>query len=77
MRRFLAITAILLVAPMIRAQEDFDPLDPLDDDAQIGVAVGAKIPDFRAVDQHGKLVGFDAIKGTNGAVLLFHRSADW
>ena len=62
---------------MIRAQDDFDPLDPLDDDARSGVAVGAEIPDFEAVDQHGKLVDFDALKGPNGAVLLFHRSADW
>lgn len=62
---------------MIRAQEDFDPLDPLDDDAQTGIAVGAKIPDFQAVDQHGKRVDFETLKGTNGAMLLFHRSADW
>ena len=62
---------------MVGAQEDFDPFDPLDDDAQTGVAVGAKIPDFEAVDQQGKSVGFDAIKKENGAVLLFHRSADW
>jgi len=62
---------------VIHAQEDFDPLDPIDDDAQMGIEVGVKIPEFRAVDQNGKVWDFDALKGPEGAVLVFHRSADW
>ena len=65
------------MTPVIRAQEDFDPLHPTDDDAQIGIEVGTKIPEFRAVDQNGKVWDFDALKGPKGAVLVFHRSADW
>ena len=75
--RFLALLAILLMTQAIVAQEDFDPLDPTDDDAQMGIDVGTKIPEFRAVDQNGKVWDFDALKGPKGAVLVFHRSADW
>ena len=75
--RFLALLAILLMTQAIYAQEDFDPLDPTDDDAQMGIDVGTKIPEFRAVDQNGKVWDFDALKGPKGAVLVFHRSADW
>jgi len=32
---------------------------------------------FTARDQFGKDVSSDALKGTNGTVLLFFRSADW
>jgi len=77
MMRFLALLSILLMTPAIHAQEDFDPFDPTDDDAQVGLKVGAKIPEFRAVDQNGKVWDFDALKGPKGAVLVFHRSADW
>ena len=59
------------------AQEVFDPLDPTDDDELVGIAVGEKIPSFVAVDQHGKSWSFDTLKGPKGAVLVFHRSADW
>ncbi len=75
--RLITLVAILLMAPLMRAQEDFDPLDPTDDDAQMGIEVGARIPEFRAVDQNGKEWDFDALKGPKGAVFVFHRSADW
>ena len=42
-----------------------------------GPKIGERIPDFAALDQNGALVGFDDIKGPNGAMILFHRSADW
>ncbi len=77
MIRFVVLLSILGMAPVIHAQEDFDPLDPSDDDAQMGIEVGTKIPEFRAVDQNGKVWDFDALKGPKGAVLVFHRSADW
>lgn len=40
-------------------------------------AAGGRIPPFQAPDQFGKLQTFDSIRGPNGAILLFHRSADW
>lgn len=42
-----------------------------------GPAVGQKIPPFEAVDQNGKRQTFESLKGPNGLLLLFHRSADW
>jgi hypothetical protein len=43
----------------------------------IGLAVGQKAPAFSARDQFGRVQTLDSLKGTNGTVLLFFRSADW
>ncbi len=43
----------------------------------IGLAVGQKAPAFSARDQFGRVQTLDTLKGTNGTVLLFFRSADW
>lgn len=43
----------------------------------IGLAVGQKAPSFSLRDQFGRVQTLDTLKGTNGTVLLFFRSADW
>ena len=43
----------------------------------IGLAVGERAPDFSMRDQFGRIQTLDALKGTNGTVLLFFRSSDW
>lgn len=43
----------------------------------IGLAVGQKAPSFTARDQFGEEQSLATLKGTNGTVLLFFRSADW
>ena len=43
----------------------------------IGLAVGQKAPAFSMRDQFGCVQSLDTLKGTNGTVLLFFRSADW
>jgi len=43
----------------------------------IGLAVGQKAPAFSARDQFGHTQTLDSLKGPNGTVLLFFRSADW
>jgi hypothetical protein len=43
----------------------------------IGLAVGRKAPTFLARDQSGQEQSLDRLKGPNGTVLLFFRSADW
>jgi hypothetical protein len=43
----------------------------------IGLAVGQKAPAFSARDQFGRVQTLESLKGTNGTVLLFFRSADW
>jgi hypothetical protein len=42
-----------------------------------GPAVGERIPEFAGTDQNGIRKTFDDIKGPNGALIIFHRSADW
>ena len=71
------IWLLLSLAPLAFAQEEFDTVDPLDDDFTTGVAVGATIPEFRAVDVDGTTWDFERIRGPKGAVLHFYRSADW
>jgi len=43
----------------------------------IGLAVGDKAPAFSLRDQFGHSQTLDTLKGSNGTVLLFFRSADW
>lgn len=43
----------------------------------IGLAVGQKAPNFSARDEFGRLQSLESLKGANGTVLLFFRSADW
>jgi hypothetical protein len=43
----------------------------------IGLAVGQKAPAFSIRDQFGRVQSLDTLKGANGTVLLFFRSADW
>ena len=43
----------------------------------IGLAVGEKAPAFSMRDQFGRVQTLDTLKGRNGTVLLFFRSADW
>jgi hypothetical protein len=43
----------------------------------IGLAIGQKAPAFSARDEFGRVQTLDTLKGANGTVLLFFRSADW
>lgn len=42
-----------------------------------GPGVGAHIPEFQAADQDGHPQTFASVCGAKGAVIYFHRSADW
>ena len=42
-----------------------------------GPEIGERIPDFSAYDQNGNVVGLGDVMGPNGAMVVFHRSADW
>jgi len=73
------IISMLFALQMVAQQQNptFDKWDPTDDGMKTGPAVGETIPEFAAEDQNGKLISFEDIKGPKGAVILFHRSADW
>jgi hypothetical protein len=47
------------------------------DSSSIGPQIGEKAPAFAARDQFGHEQTNEALKGPNGTVLLFFRSADW
>jgi hypothetical protein len=61
------------VVSLVLAAAAQAPPPPLD----VGPAVGEAIPRFEARDQAGRLRTFDDLRGPNGLVLLFFRSADW
>ena len=62
----LIVVVLALVVPGA-AQSDFDP----------GVGVGTSIPHFELADPDGTVWTFDTLKGEQGLVLQFFRSADW
>ena len=43
----------------------------------IGLEVGQKAPNFSLRDEFGQTQTLETLKGANGTVLLFFRSADW
>ena len=45
--------------------------------ASLGPQVGEQVPAFSLPDQNGRLRTLESVLGRNGAMLLFHRSADW
>ncbi len=78
--RFCSLLLALFLSGLLLAQEEthvFDNPEPLNRNAQTGVAIGERIPDFVAPDQNGRMMDFEAIRGPKGAMLVFVRSADW
>ena len=47
------------------------------DSPSIGLSVGQPAPTFEATDQFGRTQNLEMLRGRNGTVLLFFRSADW
>jgi hypothetical protein len=45
--------------------------------ASLGPQVGERVPAFSLPDQNGQIQTLESILGPRGAMLLFHRSADW
>ena len=44
---------------------------------ELGPKVGDRFPVFEAPDQQGRTRSFETLRGPNGLLLLFYRSADW
>lgn len=43
----------------------------------VGPKVGQRVPEFRLEDHSGNFQTLQTLKGSNGLVLVFFRSADW
>jgi hypothetical protein len=47
------------------------------DTSRIGPGVGNKVPEFSGTDQFGRTHTLASSLGSQGAMLVFFRSADW
>ena len=71
----LAFGLALSAAPQAAAPDaDEPPSVPVE---ERGLAIGARVPPFDAVDQTGARRTLESLAGREGLVLLFVRSADW
>ena len=70
------IIALTVAAAALSAQAP-QPTRERIDVSKLGPQVGARVPDFRLKDQHGKEWTRESIAGPKGAMLVFLRSADW
>ena len=68
----LCVGILFSVTSPVNAQER----EPVDVSA-LGPQIGEKIPNFALPDQHGRIQTLDSIMGEKGAMIVFHRSADW
>lgn len=64
---------LALAAPVALNAQERNPVDV----STLGPQVGERVPDFALPDQHGRVRTLDSIMGERGAMILFHRSADW
>ena len=69
----ISVLAFLIILSMPTYAQDSEPIDI---DA-LGPQVGERVPDFELRDQHGQLQTLESVRGPNGSLILFHRSADW
>ena len=70
--------AVFLVCVTIAASmSGYAQSSKLTEGPVIGMETGEKAPSFRLKDQFGREQSNDTLRGTNGTVLLFFRSADW
>lgn len=64
------LASLLLTAAQAAGPERPDPMT-------LGPAIGQPLPGFEARDSTGAPRTFESLKGPNGLVLVFFRSADW
>jgi peroxiredoxin len=83
MRRQALIVAFALLAVPVLFAASGQPAEqrgvakPPVDIERVGPHVGARVPDFKLVDQTGKARTLKSVLGPKGALLVFFRSADW
>ena len=68
-----AALAFLLSTPALMTAQTRETVDV----HSLGPQVGDQVPNFQLPDQQGQLRTLESVMGPNGAMLLFHRSADW
>lgn len=74
--RYVALAGVLAILVIVLPTWAMQSRAPIDI-AALGPQVGEQVPDFSLPDQNGQIWSRDSILGPKGAILLFHRSADW
>jgi len=64
------LASVILAAFQAAAPERPNPMG-------LGPSIGQRLIAFEARDQNGALRTLDSLKGPNGLVMVFFRSADW
>jgi cytochrome oxidase Cu insertion factor (SCO1/SenC/PrrC family) len=64
------LASVILAASQAAAPERPNPMD-------LGPSIGQHLIAFEAKDQNGARRSLDSLRGPNGLVLVFFRSADW
>jgi peroxiredoxin len=79
MKQLLAACSVFLMTLLsFTAISAAQPPDPLRIDvSKLGPQVGAQVPDFRLIDQAGRVQTLQSVMGPRGAVIVFSRSTDW
>ena len=72
-----SLAGAMLLSGTALAQGNFGEIPAGSENWRTGPEVGERIPDFAGLDQNGVRRTFDQIKGPNGALVFFFRSADW
>ncbi len=71
--RLLLVLCAALILPVQAQETQRQAIDV----ASLGPQVGERVPDFSLPDQNGEVHTLESVMGSNGVMLLFHRSADW
>ena len=72
-----AVLAMLALAMPSWAADSPDAARVAIDVSALGPQIGDSVPTFSLPDQNGQIQTLDSLRGPNGTMLLFHRSADW
>jgi hypothetical protein len=72
-----AVAMASLLAILALANRPQNPSGKQAGSLSIGLQVGERAPAFSASDQFGQQQSNQTLRGANGTVLLFFRSADW
>jgi hypothetical protein len=70
---------LMILAPAVgfAARQQSSTPAPMVDVETLGPRVGDALPEFSLGDQSGHMRTLKSLLGSNGAVIVFFRSADW
>ena len=69
----LVVTMVVLVLSSAVIGQERQAIDIV----ALGPQVGDQVPDFSLPDQFGEIQTLQSIMGEQGAMIVFHRSANW